>query len=176
MTKTEYRNYIASAKWQQRRKEFLNLEGEKCARCEMPRWLAEIAYDQDLHVHHLSYANIGCEKDEDLEALCRRCHQVETFGRSDVREIKAFDCSICCSPHWNSRADCCQVCLTIIRDGIFPPQFEAGESQHLLGRICNDVGFYIGAKDKELTDAIKRLEIFYARGVNYRRQVSGRSC
>lgn len=31
-----------------------------------PRW----------HVHHLRYANLGCEPDEDLTLLCSACHNV----------------------------------------------------------------------------------------------------
>ncbi len=69
MTKTEYREYISSTGWQMRRRQYLEIHNA-CAVCEMPRWLTEIVYDQDLNIHHVSYANLGHELDTDLLALC----------------------------------------------------------------------------------------------------------
>ena len=120
MTKTEYRQYIASAEWQERRKNFLNDQGYKCARCEMPRWLARIAYDQDLHVHHKSYAHLGAESWSDLEALCRRCHDIETFGRSDLRKPSEVVCNQCGERHWNPREEMCPICLFVLGLGTDP--------------------------------------------------------
>lgn len=97
MTKTEYREYLASSYWQNRRKQFLQyIEG--CAKCRIPRWLASITYDQDLHVHHKSYVHLGCEPDDDLKALCRRCHEIETFGRSSLRPPWSEECTVCDNP------------------------------------------------------------------------------
>lgn len=120
LTKTEYREYIASADWQQRRKDFLNDEGGKCARCEMPRWLVVIAYDQDMHVHHKSYAHLGDEPWEDLEPLCRRCHEIETFGRSELREPPSAICDFCTKIHWNPRANFCETCEVVLGFGSDP--------------------------------------------------------
>lgn len=80
-TKSEYRAYIQSEAWQKRRKEFLALRGH-CNRCLLPRWAAIIAYDQDLNVHHRNYQSVGHELGEDLEPLCRRCHEIDAMGRS----------------------------------------------------------------------------------------------
>ena len=113
MTKTEYREYIASAEWQQRRKDFLHDEGEKCSRCSIPRWLASIAYDQDLHVHHKSYANLGHEDWDDLEPLCRRCHEIESFGRTSIPEPKSSLCIYCGERQWDPREDMCPLCLFV---------------------------------------------------------------
>jgi hypothetical protein len=110
MTMTEYREYIASAGWQERRRQYLLRSGTGCFRCEMPRWLVGIVYDQDLHVHHLSYANVGNEKDFDLESLCRRCHEIETFGRSELSEPRSATCELCGARHWNPYSDFCAVC------------------------------------------------------------------
>jgi len=112
MTKTEYREYIASPDWQGRRKRFLTA-CNSCRRCLMPRWLAVIAYDQDLHVHHKSYANLGHEPPEDLEPLCRRCHEIESFGKSDLHEIKKSSCLGCGGPNFNRLSDYCVVCDTV---------------------------------------------------------------
>lgn len=96
MTKTEYRQYIASAEWQERRKRFLvECSDGHCDRCRLPRWVAILAYDQDLHVHHLSYERVGQESDEDLQALCRRCHELETFGSSDLPAPSSRPCEFC---------------------------------------------------------------------------------
>ena len=93
-TKTEYREYIASEPWQKRRKEFL-LAYPRCNRCDIPRWLAVVAYDQDLHVHHRNYARVGQEIDDDLEPLCKRCHELETFGHSYLHVPRSEPCCIC---------------------------------------------------------------------------------
>src|SRR5271168_5540841 len=85
-TKSEYREYISSEEWQKRRKLFLVLHSV-CNRCNLHRQLAIIAYDQDLNVHHRNYSRVGAELDTDLEALCRRCHELETFGTSKLHEI-----------------------------------------------------------------------------------------
>jgi len=123
MNKTEYRKYIASSQWQERRKEVLagqDGQGSWCNRCKIPRWLASIAFDQDLHVHHKSYANIGSERIEDLEILCRRCHDIETFSRSDLRAPKMATCEVCGQQHYNVYSSICRECfrLTTGRIGI----------------------------------------------------------
>lgn len=109
-TKTEHAEYLKTARWQELRKEFLD-QHVICERCEMPRWLAAIAYDQDFHAHHKSYAHKGTpEEMDDLEALCRRCHDIETFGRSDLREPKRARCEVCWGLHWDPRSNLCQIC------------------------------------------------------------------
>lgn len=109
MTKTEYRQYISSPEWQKRRKEFL-AHHSHCERCLIPRWLAEIAYDQDLNIHHKAYENLGNEDDDDLEALCRRCHEIDKFRRSDLREPKYATCAECNRKHWNPYSSMCDIC------------------------------------------------------------------
>jgi len=120
MTKTEYANYLQSEHWRKLRREFIEASGNKCERCEIPRWLAEIAYDQDLHVHHKSYANLGNESLDDLEVLCRRCHDIETFGRSELREPKSAICEMCAGTHWNPRSSLCPICDEISGSGNLP--------------------------------------------------------
>lgn len=115
-TKTEYRAYIASPGWQARRKEFLCRQSW-CNRCEIPRWLAIIAYDQDLHVHHKNYENVGQEKNEDLEPLCRRCHEVETFGSSKLHKPQQVECIECGQiATWDMTTRLCPICLMVATD------------------------------------------------------------
>lgn len=115
MTKTEYASYLTTDHWRDIRTEMIEA-WPFCEHCKMPRWLAEIAYDQDLHVHHLTYARIGCEEIEDLATLCRRCHEIETFGRSELRAPKQAKCQLCMSTHWNYRSDFCPTCVLVLME------------------------------------------------------------
>lgn len=114
MTKTEYAAYLCSDHWQNLRREILDFQSV-CERCGVPRWLAEIVYGQDLHLHHKSYAHLGDEPLEDLEVLCRRCHDIETFGRSDLGELPACACELCGCLHWDKRAHLCPTCAQILQ-------------------------------------------------------------
>ena len=110
MTKSEYRAYIASEEWQKRRAEFLSAF-HWCHKCKLPRHLAIVAYDQDLHVHHKHYQNVGSETWKDLLALCRRCHEIETFGHSSLHEVKRpATCELCKQPHYNWYEPFCSAC------------------------------------------------------------------
>ena len=70
---SEYRQYIHSDAWRERRERALTLAGRRCQRCP--------AYT-DLEVHHLRYTNLGHEPDEDLEVLCWRCHKAADAERA----------------------------------------------------------------------------------------------
>ena len=100
MTKTEYAAYLSSEHWKEVRNRILN-EVSHCERCGIPRYLANICYDQDLHVHHKSYRNLGNEDYSDLEVLCRRCHELETFKQTQIKECKSVECSFCSRHHWD---------------------------------------------------------------------------
>lgn len=39
-------------------------------------------------MHHANYSRVGREEDEDLRALCARCHEIETFGSSQLTVIE----------------------------------------------------------------------------------------
>lgn len=109
MKKSEYAKYLQTDHWQQLRKEVIEAT-PFCEKCEVPRWLSRIAYDQDLHVHHLSYANLGCEDWLDLQVLCRYCHEVETFGRTDLVPVKSARCEHCGERHYDVYSKSCRTC------------------------------------------------------------------
>jgi hypothetical protein len=110
MTKSEYRAYIGSEAWQVKRAEFLGMYGE-CAKCGLPRYLAVVAYDQDLHVHHKNYLRVGAEQWDDLQALCRRCHEIHTFGHSQLHEVRrTATCPICKVSHYDRFNPICDLC------------------------------------------------------------------
>lgn len=108
MTKTEYAEYLQSEHWLAFRKEILTDRSE-CERCELPRWLAEIAYDQDLHLHHKHYRSLGKESGEDVEVLCARCHELEEFSSTQFREVKKRVCR-CGRCVWNTYRPSCEFC------------------------------------------------------------------
>ena len=69
----QYAAYMRSREWQQRRRVWLRTfrrhgRDPTCVVCDRP-W----ALDHDLH--HVSYDNLGAERDEDLLPACRGCHE-----------------------------------------------------------------------------------------------------
>lgn len=64
--KAEYQAYLNSPKWQATRKRLYKLYDYKCDKCGSPK---------NLCVHHITYENLGEEKDDDLVVLCQRCHR-----------------------------------------------------------------------------------------------------
>src|SRR5690349_716448 len=112
MTKTQYRNYIASEAWQNRRRTFL-LEYDECRECGIPRWLAVMVYDQDLNVDHLNYQRVGCELDSDLQSLCKRCHEVKHFGRSELHRPVKPGCDHCKAANWCVFGGLCEECFEV---------------------------------------------------------------
>jgi hypothetical protein len=62
----EYREYLKSAVWAEKRKVVIEAAGYRCQLCNVSR---------TLHVHHRTYPKeLGSEPTTDLIALCERCH------------------------------------------------------------------------------------------------------
>lgn len=61
----KYHDYIKSKAWRRRRVKYFKENGNKCVICKSAK---------EVGLHHLSYARLGKEKDEDLVALCWGCH------------------------------------------------------------------------------------------------------
>lgn len=70
----DYKNYLKDDLWKKRRKKALFRAGYRCSRCGATR---------NLDVHHLTYARIGAEDEDDLVVLCRRCHAAEHGKEAD---------------------------------------------------------------------------------------------
>lgn len=62
----KYRIYIKSKAWFDRRKIFLEMFGDCCIICKTK---------EKIEVHHISYRNLGREKDEELVSLCKVHHK-----------------------------------------------------------------------------------------------------
>jgi len=64
--RADYNDYIHSDKWLERRRQALLRDGFRCQKCGSRRYL---------HVHHLTYARFGNEKLDDLQTVCKACHE-----------------------------------------------------------------------------------------------------
>ena len=62
----DYRAYLASGYWREKRKEFLEEVNYECEEC---------GETEGLQVHHLNYDCIGEEEKEDVLVLCKECHK-----------------------------------------------------------------------------------------------------
>lgn len=71
MSNKRYRKYLQSDWWKQRRNEIVE-QRKVCEIC---------GSSKNLEVHHLTYENIGHEKDEDLKLLCCKCHRKVHKGK-----------------------------------------------------------------------------------------------
>lgn len=68
---TKYHNYLQSSEWVEIRIAMLQYYDYTCARCG-------IKYKHyNLHVHHKTYKNIYNEQPDDLELICKQCHNKE---------------------------------------------------------------------------------------------------
>jgi hypothetical protein len=68
-----YEDYLQTPWWRARRNRALALAGYRCQRCPAKR---------NLEVHHRTYERIGAELDDDLEVVCRGCHEGEHFNQT----------------------------------------------------------------------------------------------
>lgn len=67
MNRATYERYIGSDRWRLRRERFFATHPRVCSCCES---------EDDVQVHHLTYVRFGDELDDDLLALCQRCHSL----------------------------------------------------------------------------------------------------
>lgn len=64
--KSRHKAYLLSPEWALKRQEIFDERGKACEECGV---------GERLHVHHLTYANLGNEPLEDLQILCADCHR-----------------------------------------------------------------------------------------------------
>ncbi|SRR5258708_4325028 len=81
-----YNEYINSQEWRRRRRAYLKKHA-LCNRCGMDNDEYRRVYGTTLHVHHDSYARLGVELDEDLEALCKKRHEEEECAEYDPTAV-----------------------------------------------------------------------------------------
>lgn len=70
MTRADYQRYLESAEWALVRARILLRSGGRCERL-VDGLRCPHQHDD---THHLTYRNVGHEKDEDLLGVCANCH------------------------------------------------------------------------------------------------------
>ena len=88
----EYNEYLKSEHWNKRKKTALKWWENRCALCNS---------DDELHVHHRSYANLGQEPLSDLIVLCKSCH--ELFHDKITKEPKEVEIAVKQLISWSAR-------------------------------------------------------------------------
>lgn len=73
-----YTDRISSPEWFQLCSRLKRERGHKCDRCGK--------HYPFLEVHHLTYARLGQERDDDLEVLCHDCHIVADYERREQKQ------------------------------------------------------------------------------------------
>ena len=76
-----YKDYLQTKHWQELRYRIAKLYNFTCNDCG-EKLLG--GYE----IHHLTYKNIGNEKDKDLVCLCRNCHQKRTDEDNKIKAQK----------------------------------------------------------------------------------------
>lgn len=87
-----YKTYLASREWALRREAVRQRSGNRCERCKNG--------PQDA-VHHLTYANVGNEPLEDLQAICDPCHEYLS-GKNDFDPAYKHPAEIACE-EWETQ-------------------------------------------------------------------------
>lgn len=76
--KLDYDAYLKSDLWKKNKTYALKRAGYKCQLCGSA---------MNLHVHHITYENLGMEEDEDLLVVCKKCH--EKLHEKDIYNRRA---------------------------------------------------------------------------------------
>lgn len=74
----KYSTHLQSARWKAFKARIIAKRGCMCERCGIS------GHSLRLDLHHISYANVGRENDEDVKLLCHPCHQMMHPGK-DLR-------------------------------------------------------------------------------------------
>ena len=83
-----YEDYMSSREWRRYREGYWKRNPhELCQRCGMSNYEHRIKFGTRLHLNHKDYRTLGCEADEDLEPICKACHDQEHSGDSNVESL-----------------------------------------------------------------------------------------
>lgn len=70
-----YLAYLRSHHWRRRRKRALQSVTWRCQECGYADPHRDEQRGTRLDVHHVSYAHVGAERDNELRVLCHQCHK-----------------------------------------------------------------------------------------------------
>lgn len=83
----DYQKYLRSKHWKKTRKKKLKEAGSVCERCRR---------DKATQVHHLHYGSLHREKMEDLQVVCRPCHEkIHNVETTPAIQTLGFNCLLC---------------------------------------------------------------------------------
>lgn len=80
----DYLAYLMSPEWAELRNVILERDGYECQRC------GATAAEAVLDVHHLTYEQFGNEAYDDLQTLCRECHEEADEERRWEARVEAY--------------------------------------------------------------------------------------
>ena len=119
---SEYQAYLNSNEWQETRQRIFKRDNFRCVLC---------GCSKNLQVHHITYENLGEEKDADLVTFCDKCHNsIHSRTTNDYLTLayaNAYNISNN-SPDESSRAKA-ERDMTIIRRAIDEINFDSNSSQ-----------------------------------------------
>lgn len=81
----QYESYLNSFDWYLKRRAALGRANNRCQKCGETR---------GLEVHHLTYAHLGAEREEDLLVVCKDCHEKEDSERKVRVERKVWEARV----------------------------------------------------------------------------------
>ena len=79
----EYELWLRSRTWRALRTRLIKQSDGACEHCGRN-------YLVVLELHHLTYARLGCELDDDIEVLCRLCHEQADDARRTRRRVHSY--------------------------------------------------------------------------------------
>lgn len=92
LQKLSYKEYLLTSHWQTVRNALLLIYRSRCQEnscIKSPNACA--SYDSDIHVHHLSYDNLGNERFDDLTLLCAEHHRTLHTNANTINLYHALD-------------------------------------------------------------------------------------
>ena len=72
----QYRYHMQSSRWRETRRRMVGQAQHRCERCGRP--------SNYLELHHVTYFRLGDERDEDLQVLCKPCHNEADEERQEA--------------------------------------------------------------------------------------------
>lgn len=98
---SSYKEYINSPEWKDKREWIIEVKNSECELCKKKEkkiiklikiiekdgriWFNEVIQNIiSLHVHHLNYDTLGNEGQEDVQVLCRECHEKIHYGNKTL--------------------------------------------------------------------------------------------
>lgn len=77
-----YKDYLQTKHWLMKKAEFMKNVKRECVMCQG---------DKYIHVHHMTYKNVGNEKLDELVYLCWNCHKYLHENISKFHDQKYFN-------------------------------------------------------------------------------------